>query len=354
MRHLTHFVLLLAAAAVVTAAVASRFSPATESGTVRWHRDLDAARAQAASTGRPMMLLNWDMNADGRDGSWRGPLSHPIVVDAANHEFVPVRVAGSSSSAHVPAPPGSIRFLAADGRDLNPARATAPVDEAPSTARLLTMMDRALVAAGRPVPEYLRLVAGEYDPPARETATFAVTCYWKGEKELGALDGVVATRTGMLDGEEVVEVDFNPNVLGFRSLATSARAMACYRKVYARSPGQAQAAAGGAGADVASSAEPVYTAGNQQQYHLWLRKAWHLVPLTQLQATKVNAALLRQESPDRYLSPSQIAIQRRLQAMYDRDVWSLDDTEAAVAVNRSPDGLADYSRRIQRALDTIE
>src|SRR5688572_28900333 len=92
-------------------------------------------------------------------------------------------------------------------------------------------MRDALVTAGRPVPAWLALVAGEYAPSDRRTAAFSVTCYWKGEKELGRLDGVVATRTGTVGGEEVVEVEFDPTSLAFDELAGTARAMACFRKV---------------------------------------------------------------------------------------------------------------------------
>lgn len=53
--------------------------------------------------------------------------------------------------------------------------------------------------------------AGEKESePQIETATFSMYCYWTGEATLGRVPGVVASRIGHLDGNEVVEVDYDP------------------------------------------------------------------------------------------------------------------------------------------------
>ena len=58
---------------------------------------------------------------------------------------------------------------------------------------------------------------GEGDEPAsasatahRQTATFAMYCYWTGEATLGRVDGVLASRIGHWGGREIVQVDFDP------------------------------------------------------------------------------------------------------------------------------------------------
>lgn len=120
-----------------------------------------------------------------------------------------------------------------------------------------------------------------------------------GERQLGGLDGVLATRIGSLGGREVVE-------------------------------------AKGARVDT----------GTQQQYDLAQDPAYHYLPLTTLQATKVNAALGSGESPDGFLSPSQRALHDRLA----KDV-SLLARLKRLAPDRSPDGISAYAADLERMLD---
>jgi hypothetical protein len=188
-------------------------------------------------------------------------------------------------------------------------------------------MTGALRAAGRDVPEYLSLAADEYAPAGRATARFAVTCYWKGEQQLGALPGVIGMRTGSLNGEEVVEVEFDPTKVSHDALATRAKTMACFR------------------AAVREDAGGAIDASNQQQYHLWLHKPWHYVPLTRLQAARVNAAIVARESPDRFLSPTQLSLQRRLQRLADRNARLFDGLES-LNVDRGPEGISRYARQL--------
>ena len=155
------------------------------------------------------------MRAPLRLGS--GPLSHPIVVSAAESEFVPLavfnNVAGQDAEVlkafNEPAWNNPVvRFLTASGVDLIPRK-----DGDYSTAFVLMRMVAALETAKRPVPIYLKLAVAEYAPTKTETAVFAMYCYWEGEAKLGALDGVIGTRIGEHGGSEVVEVTFDPTVI---------------------------------------------------------------------------------------------------------------------------------------------
>jgi hypothetical protein len=190
-------------------------------------------------------------------------------------------------------------------------------------------MEQALRADGRDVPEYLSLVADEYAPAQRDTARFAVTCNWKGEQALGVLPGVIFTRTGSLPdgGGEAVEVQFDPTRLPREQLAERAKSLACFRS------------------EVPADGTAALDTSNQQQYHLWLHKPWQFVPLTHLQATRVNAALIANESPDRFLSPTQLAIQHKLQQAYDRNPHALDSFES-LNVDRTPQGISAYTQRL--------
>src|SRR6185436_19147378 len=98
---------------------------------------------------------------------------------------------------------------------------------------IATRMVDALGAAKRNVPAYLARAAVECNERDLERATLAMHCFWQGEAALGALDGVVATCPAFLDGLEVVEVTFNPRVLGYRELLHKSASLDCTVRVFA-------------------------------------------------------------------------------------------------------------------------
>ena len=332
--------LIVAGGAAAAAAVAWSASGAGEElGRVAWSRDLDAARAVSHSSRTPLMVLTVPARGTpGRDAAralGRSALSHPIVVAGASAEFVAAVRHGAEATV------SSVHFEDSGGRELSRCEGS---DNAAMTAQVLAAMRDALAAAGRPVPEYLRLVAGEYNPSGRRTAAFAVGCYWTGESELGRLDGVIATRTGSAPatrpggrGEEVIEVEYDPALIDYDGLLGRARAVHCFRGAYAPDePG------------------PPLDDSNQQQYHLWLHKPYHYLPLTRLQAARVNAALRADESPDRFLSPGQVALKDRMRRLAERDWRALDALEGKLDVDRSPEGLPTYAKSVDRAVSRLE
>ena len=155
-----------------------------------------------------------------------GPLQHPLILDVAR-EFVPVAIYNNvkgrdeavlkrftEPAANNPV----VRFLDPDERDLLPRK-----EGVWDAETILKRMCLALRQADREVPEYLRMLTAELKPSIREKAVFAMGCYWEGEKRLGALEGVLATRIGMLRSHEVVEVEFDAVALDFKDLLAKAR-----------------------------------------------------------------------------------------------------------------------------------
>lgn len=55
-------------------------------------------------------------------------------------------------------------------------------------------------------------------PSKVETATFGLGCYWDAEAQLGVIPGIVRTRVGWGRGAEVVQVDFDPEILSYQVL----------------------------------------------------------------------------------------------------------------------------------------
>lgn len=76
--------------------------------------------------------------------------------------------------------------------------------------------------AGRAAPQ--DAAAAEPAKRARlETATFSMYCYWTGEATVGEVPGVVASRIGHLDGQEVVEVTYDPALTDVGELTRTLR-----------------------------------------------------------------------------------------------------------------------------------
>ncbi len=242
------------------------------------------------------------------------------------------------------------RFLDADGKDLIPR-----IDGDWRDARgLVTRMVAALEKAGRPVPPYLRLLAAEVGVEAKETACFAMYCYWTGEKNLSGMDGVLATRIGMMGRHEVIEVDYDATVVSFDELLAKAKA-SCGKTigVYARTDAQVEAAKA-AGVEAKRTDDPVET-GETVQKH-FLKRAPHVVylPMTEAQAARTNALAAAGEDVTDYLSPTQIAWMERMGR------WMKAEGEAFAAmletleIDRTPKGIAAYAASLEAALAGLE
>ncbi len=324
-----------------------------ELGRVPWQHDFDEAMRQARSASLPMMVLFDEVPGCltcQRFGS--GPLSHPIVVDAASL-CVPVVVYNNTPGraaeilARYAEPSWNnpvVRFLDSSGKDLIPR-----VDGDWSTPTLLRRQVAALQAAGRPVPAWLRLAEAELNPAKPETAVFGMHCYWEGEAALGGLDGVIGTRIGMLQGSEVVEVDYDAARLDYPLLVGQARRAGMADRIFARDGRQASAAASqapGAPVSMLSPQERART-DTQQQYHLALTPRYHFLPLTALQATRVNAALATHGNPDEFLSPGQIRLGEELAAL---PPGRLAKILSGLTPDRSVEGLPGYAHRLRSEL----
>lgn len=160
----------------------------------------------------------------------------------------------------------------------------------PDTGQGLAEMVRLLQAAHRPVPQYLQLVSDEYSGRPRQTARFSVGCYWEGERELGKIPGVVASRTGIVGHDEVVELQFDPSVIDPAALSAHAKRLTCFRGI--------------------PSTQTALVEDDQQQHTLANHPEFADVLMTPLQRTKVNAALWDHQDLSPFLSPEQLRLAR--------------------------------------------
>ena len=212
-----------------------------EVGSVEWGRDLDVALATSKETDKPVLVLFQEVpGCAGCQQFGREVLTEPLLVEAIETEFIPMLVFNNRSTGedvkwlkqyNEPAWNYQvIRFLNAEGEDLIKRK-----DKVWTTGAVAERMIAALEKAERPVPNYLRSVALKYDENQREVA-FAQFCFWTGEHKLGAVDGVISTEAGWLEGREVTRVKYDPDVISLEKLTKIAEQAECADKVYVTNP----------------------------------------------------------------------------------------------------------------------
>lgn len=287
--------------------------PPSELGKVRWIRGFDTAIKTAKDHNKPLLVLFQEVPGCGTCVSYGSRvLSHPLIVEAAETLFVPVAIYNNikgpdeqtlrSFKEQAWSNP-VVRIVQPDRKPLGPRLA-----DDYTVAGLAGSMVRALAAANREVPTYLRLLSQE--SAARlgklETATFAMHCFWEGEAALGAIEGVYSTMPGFLDDLEIVELEYDPTVIGYDKLLSTALRQDCASKVFARSAAQKQAAEKLVNQNVKRTDDAIRV-DKQPKYYLSNTPFKH-VPMTELQACRVNSALGEKHDGRVYLSKRQIEL----------------------------------------------
>ncbi len=243
----------------------------------------------------------------------REVLTLPLLVEAFETEFVPLCIFNNvKEEAHLlkryEEPSWNnpvVRFFSADDKDLIPRK-----DRVWKPDALLPRVVASLRAAKCEVPAYLTLLADDVRAASFERATFAMYCFWEGEKQLGRIDGVVSTEAGWLDGKEVVELVYDPARVDYAKLVTEARGVKCCSKVYARTDAQLEAANGVI--DASRTDEAIKLAKDSDRKYYLTKSPLRYLPMTPAQATKVNAALAAKAPYTTFLSPRQRALAKRL------------------------------------------
>lgn len=334
-------------------AACSVSSVQVELGKVPWLRDYDAAVAQAKESKKPLLALFQEVPGCATCQNFgKGPLSHPLVVDAARL-FVPLCVYNSvkdkdSPDAKLLKKFGErawnnpvVRFFDSDGKDIAP-----QLDRNWALEPLLRAMLAALAASKSELPPWLELVRREYARGGSETGVFAMACYWSGDRAFGEVEGVVGTRVGMCQGREVVEVDFDPTVISYAALVEKAKTLKCADTAIVRSPAQAEAAAAAfPGKATVRSDKPV-DAKAQQKHYLFQQPAYYYLPLTELQATRANARFAAGRSADDLLSPGQLELKAKLESLVGPDLREAKVRFSVLKPDRSTSGLAAYTARL--------
>lgn len=266
-----------------------------ELGDVHWGRNLDEALGLSAKRDKPTLILFQEVPGCANCTRFgQQTLSHPLIVEAIETLFVPVAIYNNAGGADAAAlrrygePAWNnpvVRIVDAAGADLVPR-----MPDFRSPAQVTSGMIAALEGSGHEVPAYLRLVDEELRAEAggTATATFETACFWSGEGFFGEQPDVVGTEAGWQDGAEVVRVAYVVPTGDGDDGAAPVFAKAARRGYRLVDNG-----------DFAPDREP--------KYYL-LKSRYAGLPLTGLQAARVNALIGQRRSPDALLSPRQLAL----------------------------------------------
>ena len=324
-----------------------------EAGRVEWGRDVDAALQASEESGKPVFLLFQEVPGCATCKRFgKEPLSHPLLVEAIEDLFVPVLIYNNREGEDAEVLQRFeerawnnpvVRFLDSSGRDLVARR-----ERVWATGAVATRSIHALKAAGRPVPKYLEAVVGECAPRNLRTATFGMACFWVGEERLGAVAGVIRSRCVWVGGREGVEVVYDPSVVDYRTLVGTAATMGCAGEVFCHSAGQLAAAKHLVRSGAEMLGEPARPSKASDQKKRMQGNVLNLLPLTPMQATKINA--FRRGCRHReWLSPRQIELAKRLTEAYRADPAVIKGLTRPEETEQLPAYDAEIRARLQRA-----
>ena len=290
-----------------------------ELGEVNWIRDFDKGLEQSSAEGKPIFLLFQEVPGCMTCRNYgQQVLSHPLIVDAIQELFVPVAIYNNKGGkdADVLKYYGEpswnnpvVRIVDYDKLDIVPR-----VSGNYTPYGVVRAMVYTLQRQQRAIPAYLQLLYDELKAAKLGTAeaTFSMYCFWTGEKTYGAIDGVLSTEAGFMDGHEVVRVTYDPDVVALEDIATSGKQASCADGAYLEDKAERANVSTVLSASKVKSTSS-FRADRTPKYYL-AQTHYRAVPMTPIQAARANALIGKGQSPDAVLSPRQIAWSQRLKA----------------------------------------
>lgn len=287
-----------------------------ELGKVNWERDFEKGLQQAAREDKPILLLFQEVPGCMTCQRYGNEvLSHPLIVEAIEEYFVPVAIYNNKpgKDAEVLASFDEPAWNNPVVRIVNPLQA----DVVPrlsgnySPLGLVNRLVQALHLQRQKTPAYLSLLQEELQAKANgtEQTTLSMYCFWTGEKNYGQLPGVIATEPGFMDGREVVRVTFDPSVASFEEVVHTGQRAQCADRIYVHDKQQAKAAEQLIESHKIRNKSSFRPDGDPKYY--LSKTPYRAVPMTALQAARANALIGQGKSPERVLSPRQIAIAQK-------------------------------------------
>jgi len=288
-----------------------------ELGKVNWERRLDKGIKQAQQTDRPIFLLFQEVPGCATCRNYgHNVLSHPLIVEAIEDLFTPVAIFNNKGGEDAKVlnyfgePSWNnpvVRIIDTDKKDI-----VERISGNYSPLGVVQSMIIALKRASKDVPAYLELLEQELyaQQQGTETATLGMYCFWTGEKNLGALPGVVETQPGFMGGREVVQVQFDPSLISYENLVGEAQKAQCASQVYTEDQTQKSKAAALVGKSKVQEVSR-FRLDSEPKYYM-SKTLYKYLPMTAIQATKANSLIGQGMAPDEVLSPRQLALMKHI------------------------------------------
>ncbi|MFN7119513.1 MAG: VPGUxxT family thioredoxin-like (seleno)protein, type 2 [Saprospiraceae bacterium] len=292
-----------------------------ELGTVQWLRNYDKALAAAKQLNKPVFILFQEVPGCATCRNYGNHvLSHPLIAEAIENEFIPLAIYNNKGgddakilkSYQEPAWNNPVvRLVDADGIDIS--------DRISGNYSQLGVVKAMTEVLGDKTPNYLNLLCEELlaEAEGTQTATFSMYCFWTGEGQLGQLEGVMATEPGFMNGREVVQVKFNPNIISFEKLVKAGSQVKCADQVFTNDNQQKTVAEKLLGKNAVAGVNN-FRLDNERKYYL-SKTIYRFVPMTPLQAARANALVGKGKSPDAVLSPKQVQLAKYIEDHANKD-----------------------------------
>lgn len=281
-----------------------------ELGLVHWLRSYDEAIQKGKQTGKPIFILFQEVPGCSTCKNYgNNLLTHPHIVEALESHFVPLAIFNNKGGSDA----AILRKFGEPSWNNPVARIIDPNSEKDIVKRLngrydmeslISTISNGLLESNQLIPDYLTYLQEEYQSSDPRETHLSMYCFWSGEKNLGKLDGVLATKAGFMNGAEVVKVKYDANRLKEKELISFAASKQCADGVFSDDQREIQAAKK---LKVRTKSEGKFRADRQPKYYMY-NSDYRYVPMTSLQALKVNSDLSNKTSPDRHLSPRQLEI----------------------------------------------
>lgn len=282
-----------------------------ELGRVNWLRNLQTGLQKSKDSGKPILILFQEVPGCSTCKNYgSGPLSHPLLVEAIEQYFIPVCIHNNKEGLDKAAlklfnePSWNNPVIRIVDKDLKDILGRLAGDY--SSYGLVSKINAALLVCGIKIPGYLSLLEQEFRAKqfGSSQATFGMYCFWSGEKTYGKLEGVLTTNAGFMGGSEVVTIQYDQSKIGLEELIKFGKLQNNADRLFTNE-------------NLKINSIPISKLGSFRQdaetkYYLY-KSDYKYVPMTDMQATKLNAALGNGLSDDSMLSPKQIQYYKSIQ-----------------------------------------
>jgi hypothetical protein len=263
-----------------------------ELGKVSWYRDYKTAIKLSEKENKPILILFQEVPGCSTCRNYgHNVLSHPLMTEAIENEFIPLAIFNNKKGKDLEIvkkynePTWNnpvVRIVNAKGENIVNRLASDY-----SSIGLYNSMINALDSVGTSIPEYFKILGMELPTSGRahnlEESYFKMYCFWTGEKELGAQDGVLATKAGFMENAEVVRVVYDADKISSKELEGFAKK----HKMTS-----------------VNHKKDFVWAQNDEDYFIQ-HSDFKYLPLSEVQKTKINSALGNKKSAIQFLSPKQ-------------------------------------------------